>query len=207
MGKILVIDDALITRRLLTNILETTGYTVCGEAVNGKEGFEKYKELRPDLVFCDIMMNEVNGMECLRMIMAEDPSAKVVVCTSISDGLHVAEAKEAGAVDYLAKPVTAAAVQSITERLIGKPESGVKISYKQLMEQRAAAEGVDGKPFLDFLEAFRQIEGIPFDDPQVDEKFLREKGTHTIVGVRALLSPKMASEQADKLADIFRGLI
>lgn len=204
MGRILLIDDAQLTRTLLRNILETAGYTVCGEAVDGREGFEKFKELRPELVFCDIMMNEVNGMQCLRSILQEDPAAKVVVCTSASDELHVMEAREAGAVDFLAKPIRAADVKRVTNALIGPPQV---LSYRQRMEQKAAAAGVDGKPFLDFLEAFQQINGFSFDDPRVSDKFMRENGAGAIVGIRALLSPKMASAQADKLADIFRELI
>ncbi len=207
MAKILLIDDSQLARDLLRNILNKKGHVICGEASNGKAGAEMYKQLKPDLVFCDIMMNEVDGMNCLKAIMAEDPKAKVVICTSVGDEISVSEATAAGAREFIVKPVKAADVIRITEELIGKSELGLTMSYKKLMEDRAAAQGVAVKTLLDFFAAFRQFSGMDFDDPKVDARYLKENAASIAVGVRALLAAKMLAAQADQVVDVFQTLV
>ena len=63
---ILIVDDSDIPRTALKDILESLDLNVVAEAVNGNEGFEKYKELNPELVFMDIEMPECNGIESLK---------------------------------------------------------------------------------------------------------------------------------------------
>lgn len=202
MAGILLIDDAQITRTLLRMMLEENGYTVCGEAANGIDGLKQYRDLRPDLVFCDIMMNEMNGMECMQAILDEDTNATVVICTSAGDEIHIKEALDAGAKEFITKPVKAVEVIRIAEKFMGKPVTK-RISYKELMEKRAAEAGVDGKPLLDFFAAFRQYSGFGFSDPRVTEQYLRENGAGITIGVRALLSAKMSTEQVNKIMDVF----
>lgn len=207
MGKILLIDDAKFARNILRTILEEAGYEVCGEASNGRSGLKKFKKLKPDLVFCDIMMDEMDGIECLRAILAVDPNANVVICTSAGDHLHIEEAREAGAKEFLAKPMVAKEVIRVAETYIGKAASSSTAPYKALMEQRAAAEGVEGKPLLDFFEAFEKFSGLNMDDPKVDKQYFKENGESLIIGVRAMLSAKMSTEQMEQLEDIFRKVI
>ena len=63
MGKILIVDDTLFMRTLLKNILFSGGHTIAGEAGDGEDGVSKYKELKPDLVTMDIVMQKMNGIE------------------------------------------------------------------------------------------------------------------------------------------------
>lgn len=199
MARILLIDDSQLARYLLRSILTDRGYTICGEATTGTEGVEKFKQTHPDLVFCDIMMNEMDGVACLRSMMAENPNAKVVICTAIGDEPHINETSAAGALDYIQKPIKAADVIAVTEKLIGKPTP----SYKKRMEQKAASCGIDLKQVLDFFDAFRQIAGMDLDSPDVNEQFFKDKMSSTMVGVHALLVAKMPSAQADRLVSIF----
>lgn len=207
MTNILLIDDSLLARNLLRHILEDKGYTICGEAANGREGFEKYKQLKPDLVFCDLMMDEMDGIECLRAIMSVSPEAKVVMCTSINDKLHLKEAMKSGAKSYLKKPAVAEEVIHITKTLIGEPLSSTNLSYKKLMEKRAAEKGIEGKVLLDFFDAFRQINAFELDDPKVDVQYLKENTERVTIAVRALLSAKMPIVILDHLMDVFQGLV
>lgn len=209
MTNILLIDDSMLARNLLRHMLEDKGYTICGEAANGREGFEKYKQLKPDLVFCDMMMDEMDGIECLRAIMSISPEAKVVMCTSINDELHLKEAMKSGAKSYLKKPAVADEVIHITKSLIGEPLSGPKpnLSYKKLMEKRCGEKGIEGKALLDFFDAFRQINGFELDDPKVDVQYLKENTERVTIAVRALLSAKMPIVILDYLMDVFQGLV
>lgn len=206
MKKILLIDDAQITRSLLRQILIGEGYVICGEASNGRIGVEEFRKHKPDLVFCDIMMHEMNGPDCLKGIMAEDPNANVVVCTSRGDQYHIDEMLAMGAKEYITKPIQRDEVIRITEKLIGKSSDDEQMSCKQRMEMQAAANGIPNKQLLDFFETFQIVNGVSFDDPQIVRKYLAEKGEEIIIGVRAMLSAKMTTEQVNQLIDIFRKL-
>lgn len=104
--KILVCDDANLTRRTLKNILESNDYQVVGEAVNGKDAVKKYKELMPDVVFMDIVMPEMDGIEAVRQIMSIDSNAIIIMCSSLAQEKKVVTAVKAGARDFIVKPFT-----------------------------------------------------------------------------------------------------
>lgn len=206
MSKVLVIDDSIFARNMIRKILVNEGYHVCGEASNGREGLEAYKELNPDLVFCDIMMDEMDGLECLRAMLNVNPAAKVVICTSASDELHIRDAFEIGAKEFIPKPINAKELIRITKKLIGKSQSGSRTSYKSILEGRASQMGISGKPLLDFYEAFHQFTGFKFEDDEVDEKFLQENGSGIRIGVRALLAAKLPNDQAENMMHVFESL-
>lgn len=207
MANILLIDDSRLARNVLRSMLEREGYTICGEAPNGRAGFEKYKQLKPDLVFCDIMMNEMNGVECTKAILSVDSNAKIIICTSMGDELHYGDAMKSGAKGFIKKPLANDEVIQMAKKLLGEPVSGAKLSYKKLMEERAAAKGISGKPLLDFFDAFRQINGFELDDPKVNVQYLNENTARITVAVRALLSAKLPTAQAEHLMNIFEGLV
>ncbi|VVB55076.1 Chemotaxis protein CheY [uncultured archaeon] len=108
-GKILLVDDAAFMRMMLKKIIAPTGHELL-EAVDGSDGIVKYKEHKPNLVFCDIVMPNVDGIECLKQIMALDSNAKVVMCSSIGQQTVVNDAIKIGARDFIVKPFDAAKV-------------------------------------------------------------------------------------------------
>lgn len=115
-GRILIVDDALFMRRVLRNILESHGYTVAGEAVNGLDGFAKYQELQPDLVTLDITMPDMTGLEALKAIRGLNPEAKVIMCSAMGQNSMVMEALQNGAMDFLVKPFSASRVIEAVKR-------------------------------------------------------------------------------------------
>lgn len=105
MGKrVLVVDDTAFMRMSLRNVLEKNGYEVVGEAADGEEAVAKYKELKPDVVTMDITMPKKDGITAIKEIIAEDPDAKVIVCSAMGQKPMVIEALSAGAKDFLVKP-------------------------------------------------------------------------------------------------------
>lgn len=102
--RILITDDALFMRVTLKNILVQNGYEVVGEAANGAESVEMYKQLRPDIVTMDITMPEMDGLTALKTIRAGDPNARIVMCTAMGQKNMVVEAIQAGAKDFIVKP-------------------------------------------------------------------------------------------------------
>ena len=67
---------------MVKETLESDGWEVVGEASNGREAVEKYRQLRPDAVTLDIIMPGTNGMKALQTILRIDPKAKIVVVSA-----------------------------------------------------------------------------------------------------------------------------
>jgi len=101
---LLIVDDAAFMRMLLKDIISKAGYEVVGEAANGVDAVEKYKELKPDVVTMDITMPEMNGIEAIKKIKEIDPNAKIIVCSAMGQQAMVVEAIQAGAKDFIVKP-------------------------------------------------------------------------------------------------------
>ncbi|MCD6449112.1 MAG: response regulator [Thermotogaceae bacterium] len=108
--KVLIVDDAAFMRMLLKDIVTKAGYEVVGEAANGKEAVEKYKELKPDVVTMDITMPEMNGIEAVKEIKKVDPNAKIIMVSAMGQQAMVIEAIQAGAKDFIVKPFQPARV-------------------------------------------------------------------------------------------------
>ena len=108
-GEILIVDDAAFMRMILKKIIAPTGNKVI-EAVDGLDGVSKYKEHRPNLVMLDIIMPNMDGIECLKHIMALDKNAKIVMCSAIGQQSLVNDAIKIGARDFVVKPFDAAKV-------------------------------------------------------------------------------------------------
>jgi len=119
MPRVLIVDDAAFMRKLLRNILFNGGFDIAGEAENGKQAVEMYKQLKPDLVFLDIVMPGMNGIETLKAIKKMDPNAKVIMCTAIGQEKIVKTAIKLGADGYIVKPFQAQKVIEEAKRVLG----------------------------------------------------------------------------------------
>lgn len=104
MKRILIVDDSRVSRKMLRNLLELSGYEVVAEAVNGKEGLELFEKMNPDIVLMDITMPEINGIESLRAIKKQRESAKVIIISGTGHNQRKIEAINAGAEIYITKP-------------------------------------------------------------------------------------------------------
>ena len=108
---VLIIDDSEFMRGLIKSILNRNGFRVVGEAENGKIGVEKYKQLRPDIVTSDVIMDETCGLTALEQIMEHDPDAKVIIISSMmGQKWFIDEAELKGAKAIITKPIDAFAL-------------------------------------------------------------------------------------------------
>ena len=116
---VLICDDAQLTRKTLRGILEANGYEIVGEAVNGKEAVALYGDLHPDLVFMDIVMPEMDGIEAVNNIISSDPNAVIIMCSSLAQQNKVVSAIKAGARDFIVKPFTQdRVIEAIAKNLV-----------------------------------------------------------------------------------------
>ncbi|OGC43345.1 two-component system response regulator [candidate division WOR-3 bacterium RBG_13_43_14] len=118
--RVLIVDDAMFMRRMLSDILEKGGHTVCGEASTGKEAVERYKELKPELVTMDIIMPDMSGIEAVKEIKKHDTDAKILMVSAMGQQALVLEAVQAGAIDYVVKPFQPSRVLESIERITKK---------------------------------------------------------------------------------------
>ena len=121
MTKVLIVDDALFMRKMLSDILKKEGIEVCGEAENGKEAIDKYQQLKPDLVTMDIVMpkmEEIDGVAAVKEIMKIDPQAKIIMVSAMGQHSLVVEAIQAGAKDFVTKPFQPSRVIEAIKRVL-----------------------------------------------------------------------------------------
>jgi DNA-binding LytR/AlgR family response regulator len=113
--KTLIVDDEPVARQVLREGLEQfPEVRVIGEAENGRDALQKIGRLAPDLVFLDLQMPVMSGFELVRAL-GEGPLPVIVIVTAFDQ--HAIEAFEAGAIDYLLKPVSEARLQKAVERV------------------------------------------------------------------------------------------
>ena len=116
---VLVCDDAIFMRTMITDILTQAGYEVIGEAETGAQAVERYRQLKPDLVTMDIVMPDMGGIEAVRAICRDSPEAKILMCSAMGQQALVVEAIQAGAKDFVVKPFQPSRVLEAVQRLLG----------------------------------------------------------------------------------------
>lgn len=102
--KIIVADDHKIVRDGLCSLIEgLSGYTIIGQAENGRQAIEVSRREKPDIIIMDVSMPEMNGIDATSLIMEEMPLCKIIVLSMHSDKRFITGALQAGASGFLLK--------------------------------------------------------------------------------------------------------
>lgn len=112
-AKILVGDDSILARKQLKDVLTSFGAKNFIDAANGQEAIDQYKAEKPDLVFLDIVMPVKDGIAAVQEICEFDASADIVIVSSVGTQHQLKQAIEAGAKDFVQKPLNAEQVENI----------------------------------------------------------------------------------------------
>ncbi|WP_068786043.1 response regulator [Paenibacillus phocaensis] len=118
-NRILIVDDAAFMRMMIRDILTKNGFEVVGEAQDGAQAVEKFKELHPDLVTMDITMPEMDGIAALKEIRKLDSNARVIMCSAMGQQAMVIDAIQAGAKDFIVKPFQSDRVIEAINKTLG----------------------------------------------------------------------------------------
>jgi two-component system chemotaxis response regulator CheY len=118
MARVLVVDDAAFMRKMVTDALTKGGHEVIGEASNGIEAVERYRELRPEVTTLDITMPEKDGLVALQEIIGLDPGARVIMCSALGQESKVLESIKIGAKDFIVKPFKAERVLGAVDKAL-----------------------------------------------------------------------------------------
>ncbi len=114
--KVMVCDDSPLIRKNMNNILTKIGVKNIIEATDGEMAVVKYAETMPDVVFMDIVMPNKTGIDALKDIKSLDPSAKVIMASSVGTQTNLKTAIENGAFDFAQKPISEEVILKILNK-------------------------------------------------------------------------------------------
>lgn len=118
MARILVVDDSAFARHRIQQLLEEGGHEVVGTAANGAEALRVYRELAPDLVTLDHVMDDTPGETVLKLILEANPEARVIMISGSNDRSLEQRVLDAGARAFVEKFDTRADLVNIVERVL-----------------------------------------------------------------------------------------
>ncbi len=118
MARILIVDDSKTSRKILRGILEEYGHEIIAEAVNGEDGFIKFKETQPEITTMDITMPIMDGLEALKHIKGYKNDAKIIMVTAAGQKTKMIDAIRLGAAEFLAKPYEAEQVIELINKVM-----------------------------------------------------------------------------------------
>ncbi len=172
--KLLIVDDHPVVREGIGAMLRREpDFKIVGEASNGLEAVEKARELLPDVILMDLRMPELDGVEAITRIRADNPEVKFIILTTYSDDEYIFKGIAAGARAYLLKdaprgelfkairmvfkgesliqPVIASKVLDKLAELSRKTPSADVLSEREIEVLQLMAKGVSNKDLADQL--------------------------------------------------------
>lgn len=131
--KVLVVDDNVHMRKLLSTIMRAFGANFVDEAPDGMLGWEKLRSVNPDIVFLDWVMPGMNGLEFAKRVRTSpdspNPFTPIIMLTGHTQVEHVRQARDAGVTEFLAKPISAKGVLARMTSVIECPRSFVRTDF------------------------------------------------------------------------------
>jgi len=193
--RVLIVDDSAFIRKALADILKKDNdIQVVGEAKDGDEAIEKFKELRPDVITLDYEMPKKNGIEVIREIMKIKPTPIVMISSYTKEGaLITLKCLEEGAVDFISKDIEKGTLEVIRK--------GKEIVEKVKNAARARVQ-IRAKPEPKEAEYIRpRTEEKKFEEKRVYDKTLKKLivigastgGPNTVIDIISTLPPLPAA--------------
>jgi DNA-binding NarL/FixJ family response regulator len=138
---VLIADDHGIVREGLVSVIRRNkaDMNVVGEASNGREAVDLWKEHRPDVTLLDLRMPELDGVEAIKEIRAQDENARIIVLTTFDGDEDIYRAIQAGAKGYLLKDVPREALMDCIRR-VHAGETSVPVHLVAKLADRVSGE-------------------------------------------------------------------
>ena len=142
-ARVLVVDDSAYVRKVVTQMLSRSPFLeVVGTARDGQEALDQVIELKPDVVTCDLIMPNLDGIGFVTQQMARFPLPIVIVSVASESGEMVLNALDAGAVDFIQKPTALASERllDMTQDLVGKVRAAASARLRGVQQARAVSQ-------------------------------------------------------------------
>lgn len=167
--KILIVEDEFNAREGLGNLLGklNENYIVCGKASDGEQGLILAKELKPDLIFADIEMPKLNGLEMIEKIKEDGQDPYFIILSGYSEFKYAQKGIRLGVEEYLLKPITYSGLKSNMERIERK--FSLKKEKATLMEESIPKEEILGQILLNTSKNLENLYKIVESNIKQDE--------------------------------------
>ncbi|USG65625.1 response regulator [Brevibacillus ruminantium] len=116
---IMIVDDAVLIRYMMSNMIQSLGFGIAAEAMSGEDAVRKYRLYRPELVLMDIAMPGMDGLSAVQKIIEFDREAKIIICSAVAQREVVIKAIHAGAQDFIAKPLQMERIEWSIRKVLG----------------------------------------------------------------------------------------
>lgn len=175
MANLMIVDDSKLIRQRLHSILENLGHRIVAEAENGKEALEIYARRANDidLITLDIEMPGINGIEVIRLIREQNPSANIIMISSVEDRAKVYSAIKLGAKHYFVKPFSEDKIREVLDKVLERDsghdsqpsQQGQAVATPQKQVEHVSARSTDEVS----LES-EDLASLPFELFHMDER-------------------------------------
>jgi two-component system chemotaxis response regulator CheB len=199
--RVLIVDDSAFIRKALIDILRRDNdIQIVGEAKDGSEAIEKFKELKPDVITLDYEMPKKNGIEVIREIMKIKPTPIVMISSYTKEGaLITLKCLEEGAVDFISKDIERGALEVIRKgkEIIDK----VKNAARARVKIKVKPEFREPEPIRPQLEERRIVDERKIEEKRVYDKTIKKLivigastgGPNTVLDILSVLPPLPAA--------------
>jgi DNA-binding response OmpR family regulator len=173
MIKVFLIDDSVEFIDSAKRFLEAEGLEVVGYAYSGKEGLEKIRYLKPDIVFVDIVMPEINGFSVAKVIKEMEDPPKVVILTLYDNPEYRKAGKEIGVDDFISKSELATDLSSLLERFSHPSSRRERVKNILIVD--------DSKTFRKMvISVLSKLKGVQFEEAETGLYALEKIGLKAI---------------------------
>ena len=154
MWRVMIVDDEMPVRKLLQASIdwESLGLEVVGEAASGIEAINIIDDVNPDIVFVDICMPFMNGIEFTKMATSRYPDLFVIVLTGFDDFEYARECVRLPVVEYMLKPIVRSEVEKVLQRVVGELEKR-RSSEKCVEQEEATLNSFEIQKIVDYLKS------------------------------------------------------
>lgn len=169
MHKVLVVDDHELVRIGLCGLIETTAdVTVVGECGSGEEALTAVRELEPDVVFMDIRMPGIGGLEATRRLLVSHPDIKIIIISAMTDDVYPTVLLKAGAAGYITKSASHHEIEDALQTVLdGRVYVSPEIA--QLMVVSGLSFGQEQSPLAKLSQRELQIAQMITNGHRVNE--------------------------------------
>jgi len=147
---VLIIDDDRHMRMLIRNVLFALGVKDVIEASDGTTALEEMKSLHPDMILCDLKMEPMGGMDFVKKLRLDhenpDRFVPIIMITAYAELKTVASARDSGVNEFMAKPLSAAALEKRIRRVLEEPRPFVEAPEFAGPDRRRGKKVVPGGP-------------------------------------------------------------
>lgn len=171
----LIVDDEIPARQELLYILNNIeGVEVVGQASHGMEALELNRKLRPDIMFLDIQMPEMSGMDVARILLGEEHKPMVIFVTAYDQ--FAIEAFDVNAIDYLLKPISEERLKNRLKKIASMKNINKDINYDKLSKMIKDMK-IGTKTLPNIISVYHKNKLIPIEIKDIIYATIEEKNT------------------------------